>query len=344
MKIQFLPAGCGDAIILRFDDSLGNKRLIVVDFGREHYSEQENMINSLSSHLKECGAIDLFVVTHMDNDHIGGVVSLFKKEKVEITDNVEEWWLNHSLEIAKEKGIDNRKISASQELDLKEFLLKQGKCPDEPILAGNVKYVGGVKLEVLSPDISGYNSARDITLKEEKKRQQKIGAKISDHSLSFGELKTKQFECDTSKSNRSSIAFVIEFCGGKGLFLADAHPDVIVNSLKEMNVHSENKLNLDFVKISHHGSRKNTSPELLEVLRCSNFVISVNGTNGDALPDKEALFRIIKTGTKENPVNLYFTHSDKKLKEIFSPEELSNPNYHFELKYANNILTYPFEL
>jgi len=344
MKIQFLPAGCGDAIIIRFNDPLRKKRLIVIDFGKERYSGQEKMIDSLRSELKECGAVDLFIITHMDNDHIGGVVSFFKKGLDDITSNVNEWWLNHSLEIVPEVGDKKGKISASQEVDLKEFLTRDGKCPDKPILAREIKYIGGAKLDVLSPDVRGYSSAKNITLKEEKKRQQKIGAKIPDHKLTFEDLKDRQFENDGSLTNRSSIAFMFEYSGLKGLFLADSHPDVIVTSLKDKGVNSGNKINLDFVKISHHGSRKNTSKELLELLNCSNYVISVNGTNGDALPDKEALFRIIETGTKDSPVNIFFTHDDKKLRDIFSSAELNDPNYHFKLKYTKNILTFPFEL
>lgn len=344
MKIQFLPAGCGDAMILRFNNSKGKDKLIVIDFGKERYSGQEKMIKLLRNEIIECGSIDLFVITHMDNDHIGGVVSLFKKDYNDITDNVKEWWLNHSLEISQERDSVSGKINAVQAVNLKEDLTKLGKCPEKPILAGEIKNIGGVRIEVISPDIEGYNLARKITLKEEKKRQQKIGAKIPDHELTFGELKEKQFEKDSAPANRSSIAFVLDFGEIKGLFLADSYPDVIVNSLKRMGINSENKLNLDFVKISHHGSRKNTSPELLKLLRCSNYVISVNGTNGDALPDKEALFRIIETGTKDNPINLFFTHDDTKLRSIFSVEEIQNPNYHFIPRFPEGILTYPFEL
>jgi len=344
MKIQFLPAGCGDAIILRFNDSNEEKRLIVIDFGKERYKGQDRMLELLREEINNCGCIDLFVITHMDNDHIGGVVSLFKKKHKDITDNVKEWWLNHSLEIQQERDNVSGKINAVQEVDLKEYLVKQSKCPEKPILAGEIKNIGGVKIEVLSPDIDSYNSARKITLKEEKKRQQKIGAKIPDHGLNFGELKGKVFEKDGSPANRSSIAFVLNFGNVKGLFLADSHPDIIVNSLIKSGKNLENKLNLDFVKISHHGSRKNTSPELLELLQCSNFIISVNGTNGDRLPDKEALFRLIELGTKDNPINLFFTHDDQKLRSIFSNEEIKNPNYHFNLKFPIDILTYPFEL
>ena len=135
----------------------------------------------------------------------------------------------------------------------------------------------------------------------------------------------------------------MDYSGTRGLFLADAHADLIEDALKGMKYSSENKLSLDFVKVSHHGSRKNTSPELLELLDCPNYIISVNGTNAHALPDKEALFRIIKIGTKENPVTLYFTHEDRKLRSIFTQEERENPNYHFDLKFPKGILTYPFE-
>jgi beta-lactamase superfamily II metal-dependent hydrolase len=343
MKIQFLPAGCGDAIIIQFDDSSGEKRLIVVDFGKKRYADQPILIEALRTEIKGCKNIDLFVITHMDDDHIGGVVSLFEKEFTDITDKVNEWWLNHSLEISNSQENITNKINAPQAVDLKEFLTGLEKCPKKPILAGQKMYIGDAQIEVLSPDIKSYNKAKNITLKEEKKRLQKIGGKISDHSLAFEELQEKSFELDNSITNRSSIAFIIEIGYIKGLFLADSHPDIIEKALKQKGYHTKNKIKLDFVKVSHHGSRKNTSPQLLELLECSHYVISSNGRNGHELPDKEALFRIARTGTKEEPITLYFTHSDNVLRNIFSTTELSG-KYHFNTVFTDGILTYPFHL
>jgi len=339
VEVQFLPVGCGDAIIIMFHEM---KKLIVVDFGSERFGNKELLISHLKDAIQQIGQIDLFVISHMDDDHIGGVVSLFKQNETEITNKVNEWWLNHSLEI--KQTVSSKKITNKQEVDLKEFLVSIGKCPEEPILKGASKVFGEIRIEVLSPDIESYNNAKGITLAEERRRIHKIGAKISDHNLSIQELIGKQFVNDPSPTNRSSIAFLITAPNFKGLFLADSHPDIIVNSLKKLNYNdTTNKLKLDFVKISHHGSRKNTSDELLSLLDCPNFVVSCNGTNRPNLPDKEPLARIASIGSKDKIVNIFFTHKDSTLEGVFSKDELNDPSAHFKVFFPeNNVLKYPF--
>ncbi len=213
----------------------------------------------------------------------------------------------------------------------------------KPTIKGEIRLVANAKIIVLSPDEDSYNAAKQIAFKAEPNR--KIAAKAADHSLSIEELSKRNFELDDSKANRSSIAFLLELDDTRGLFLADAHPDVIVNSIREfeLNNNSDNKLELSFIKISHHGSRKNTNDELLDIIECQNYVISSNGTNGHLLPDKEALVRIIKKGTIEKPVNIFFTHDDKKLRAIFTHKELTDKAFHFNIHYPNPILTYPFQ-
>jgi beta-lactamase superfamily II metal-dependent hydrolase len=339
IEVQFLPAGCGDAIIIMFREM---KKLVVIDFGSERLDDQELLISYLKEAIQQIGQIDLFVISHMDDDHIGGVVSMFKQNEIDITNKVNEWWLNHSLEI--ERIDSSKKISSKQEVDLKEFLVSIGKCPEEPILKGDSKVFSEIRIDVLSPDIQSYNNALKITLAEERRRTHKIGAKISDHNLSIQELKCKKFVGDTSLTNRSSIAILIIAPDFKGLFLADSHPDIIINSLKELNYNdTTNKLKLDFVKISHHGSRKNTNDELLSLLDCSNFIISSNGINRHSLPDKEPLARIASKGRKDKIVNIFFTHKDSTLESVFSKDELNDPSAHFKVFFPeNNVLKYPF--
>ena len=55
----------------------------------------------------------------------------------------------------------------------------------------------------------------------------------------------------------------------KGLFIKKK------NTALQMQVHQP--LKIDYVKVSHHGSKANTNDELLSLLDCNNFIISANG-------------------------------------------------------------------
>ncbi|BAF71688.1 hypothetical protein [Sulfurovum sp. NBC37-1] len=128
-----------------------------------------------------------------------------------------------------------------------------------------------------------------------------------------------EFEEDKSLPNGSSIAFILEIGDKKILFLGDSHPSVIIDGLKELRYSNRNKLEIDFMKVSHHGSKANTSNELLEIIKCDKFIISTDGSK-HGLPNKETLARIIN---KHSGCKIYFTYPDL-IKKIFSEKELNN--------------------
>lgn len=98
-----------------------------------------------------------------------------------------------------------------------------------------------------------------------------ISASKNDIEDSIGE----KFIEDASVTNGSSMAFVLEVKDKRILFLADSHPNLIIKELK--NIYGEGLIWFDAIKISHHGSKGNTSPDLLEIIDSDNFFISTNG-------------------------------------------------------------------
>jgi beta-lactamase superfamily II metal-dependent hydrolase len=81
------------------------------------------------------------------------------------------------------------------------------------------------------------------------------------------------------------------------------------------------KLEVDFMQVAHHGSKNNTTDQLLELIACSDFIISADGINKHNLPHKETLARIIRE--KQKPVKFYFTHKNRVTESIFKVD--NNP-------------------
>jgi hypothetical protein len=75
------------------------------------------------------------------------------------------------------------------------------------------------------------------------------------------------------------------------LFTGDAHPSVLVASIDRFEAQSR-PLPIDVFKVAHHGSCHNTSPELIERIRCKHVLISTNGKKFDH-PDAECIARIV---------------------------------------------------
>ncbi len=92
---------------------------------------------------------------------------------------------------------------------------------------------------------------------------------------------------DDSIVNGSSISFILEYQNKKLLFLADAHPDIILENLLKFG-----ETHFDLVKLSHHGSKKNTTKNLAAILNSNLFLISTNGEKYDH-PDLEALAKVL---------------------------------------------------
>lgn len=101
---------------------------------------------------------------------------------------------------------------------------------------------------------------------------------------------------DTSKSNGSSISFILEHNDRKLLFLGDAHEDIIVDSLESYK-NCGNSLDFDVVKISHHGSIKNNF-RWIEKIKSKKYLISTNGEK-HGHPNKEVIAKILKFNKKE---------------------------------------------
>jgi hypothetical protein len=186
-----------------------------------------------------------------------------------------------------------------------EALLDEIGCERTPLIkAGQIHSVGPFKLTVLSPS---HNQLERLLHKWPSEDESgATAAHDNDYQLSLKEIwEADEFKSDSSVYNGSSIAFLLEIENTKMLFLGDAHDQVVVENIKELGFSETNKLQLDLVKVSHHGSQYNTSSEFLSLLQSSRYVISTNGSR-HGLPNKRAIARIIK----ETDGQICFNYSD----------------------------------
>ena len=106
---------------------------------------------------------------------------------------------------------------------------------------------------------------------------------------------------------------------------------VVVQSFE---IHGIDRLDAELVKLSHHGSKKNTNQELLDIVNSHRFIISTNG-NIHNHPNKEALSRIIKNPKRDNrEIEFWFNHEEDIYPKIFTDRELANREYNFRLVFS----------
>ena len=130
---------------------------------------------------------------------------------------------------------------------------------------------------------------------------------------------------DNDEVNGSSIAFILEYENKRIMFLGDCHPSVIEEELKKMGFDENNKIKIDLMKISHHGSKGNTSSGLLKIIDCNKFLICTNGKRFNH-PDKEVLARIIANKTDKNK-KIFINYRTRTIEPFLNEELMQKYNY-----------------
>jgi len=336
ISARVLKAKNGDCILLSwFHD--GTKRNILVDGGKSSVYKtvaQKGELYKALKKLRDNGErVDKLILTHIDDDHIGGLIKGFETGEL-LTDLCDSIWFNSGRLIKRDFNAEsipsneldlerkNRKdgeTSVKQGVTLEERIKELDIWDEELIVSGHSIEFYGAKITVLSPTLEKLSK---LLHKWEKEAPRSVtSASAKDYKAGIDELtKDDVFEGDKSIHNGSSIAFIFEYMSKNILLLGDAHDDVICNSLLDMlsdKGADEQILKIDCVKLSHHGSKYNTSYDFLRLIECKNFIISTDGSL-HGLPNKLTLARIIKTIDKPHLIFNY----PQLIKKIFTKKEL----------------------
>lgn len=333
IELNILKVNCGDSIIFKYLGVDNHFHNILIDGGLPMTYEMVLKPKILEIFNKN-EKIDLLIVTHYDNDHIGGILKFVYDDNIEKS-LVTKWWVNDKINFK-----SNTNISTSQLESLRSYLYSKGYNTLSNITNENdVEYLSGVKITVLSPSKNAYYDINNIS--SNYTIETNISSNLSDYKTLIGNFEIKTSKEDTSISNRSSIGVLIERFDFTFLFMADCVPSIIVESLNRRGYSSQNKLKIDYCKISHHGSKSNISIELLDILECSNYIISSNGLNRYNLPHKETFALILRSASRDinKKINFYFNQKDSLLESIFLVDG-SNAfeNYNFSIYYQDTII------
>lgn len=348
MHLNVLQANNGDSfhINIPFNKEIAN---ILIDggtgntyqFKNKKGKQEAGALKKLVEELKEKEEkIDLLILTHVDDDHIGGILKWFENDKG-ASNYIKKVWFNSGRLISEafEKpvikendislnSIDGYDTSIKQGATFEKLIEKKGIW-DRKIIKGITEIEEcGVKFTVLSPSLEKLEAL--LTKWEKEEPITETSAK-NDYDLTVKvHIENDSFAEDKSIHNGSSISFILEYEDKKLLFMGDAHPQVIVDNLSELGYSKDSPLEVEFLKISHHGSKANTSHELLEMIDTNKYIISSNGDKHQ-LPDKQCLSRIINHNNKAE----FFFNYPELIDKIFSEEDyVENPE--FEVVGLNN--------
>jgi len=326
MNIKVLKALNGDCIILNY--GINNDKYILIDggIGRECYRSLKVFMNGLEESNTE---LSLLVLTHIDADHIDGILKLFREDDFNYS-IINRMWFNYGdfldkgLEVCRNKEKDDIflqnngvKVSWRQGTSLEQILNKIGFQYKDIIKKFDEFIIDGAHITVLSPSLNILKEFNEHWCIE-KERSTEISS-VSDYDIPIEELNELEFHENISLANKSSIAFIFEFMGIKVLFLGDASATEVESALLELGYSEDKPLSVDICKLSHHASKHNTSNSLIRLLHCKNYIISTNLTS-TGRPSKECLSRIICNS--KQPVDFYCNY-EIDFTKMFTTEEFN---------------------
>jgi len=325
--IDMFPAREGDCIVVSYGDEVAPRR-ILIDYGRSA------TYTDLKEHLGDGPTeFELSIVTHVDRDHIEGILELIEDAAPPLRFN--DLWFNGYHHLS-----EYETFSARQGEILTEAITDNGwpwnnafdqkaVCvPDDGPLP-RIDLPGEMSLTLLSPNREKLGDLRPKWERECERAGIIAGVDSEDEefdgfevlgSIDIDDLASSPFRSDHSEPNGSSIAFIAEYDGRRVLFAGDAHVDLLIESLTRFAGPSGEPVKLDAFKTAHHGSKKNLSNELLKLIECPAYLISTNGSYFKH-PDCETMARIIKYGG-DNPTIVFNYRSEET--EVWDNEQWQN--------------------
>lgn len=332
--LEALPAAQGDALILHYGPTK-SPLVAVIDGGPSGVYKR-----ALRPRLEELRAsrepdaalpVQLLVVSHIDDDHIQGVLDLVQQLAREQEDGrassfaVGALWHNSFDDIVGGDGpasvpaavstlaagsaVTSARLSEPARLiaasiaqgrrlrDAAEALALEVNRPfDGPITAPRtVDWGDGLELIVVGPDQGRLDTLQrrwDREVRKESPSEATVAAYL-----------------DRSVFNLSSIVMLAKAKRKRILLTGDARGDDILAGLRAAGLLARPPLHVDVLKLPHHGSDRNVETDFFRQIVADHYVVSADGT--DHNPEMATL-EMISSARDDDDFVVHLTHGDGK--------------------------------
>ena len=307
VTIEMLPARLGDSLLVECHRGGKQPWRMLIDGGPP--DTWPRLAHRLGAIREPDRRLDLVVVTHIDSDHIGGLLPLFSAGVSGLSIN--EVWFNGHQHLPDERG-QSRSVAEGESL-----AAVLAGTPSGTAFSWNTTRNGaaiatpgeGEFLEIIMPDgptltvlsptprrlkilrakwVSALDKARRGEPEQLPAYEPMMGS-LEDLAL----LAAVPSPPDQSAPNGSSIGFLLEHRGATCLFTGDAFGNVLGAGLYGLACHrGVDSIAVDVFKLPHHGSKGNVISDLIRLAPARNYLVS---TNGDTFhhPDDVALARVV---------------------------------------------------
>jgi len=338
LTIEMLAAQQGDAVWIEYG-ARGAIHRVLIDAGTPASADTiKQRIERLPPDQRR---FDLLVVTHIDTDHIGGVLKLLTDRPAGLV--FDDVWFNawrHIERIPTSRlgpidgeilsvALDNLNWAWNAKFDGGAVMAGAAGVPPSRTLRGGMTLTvlspGAQQLAKLEKNWRSVIRAAGLDPKDpnrwarllDKAAKKGVSNSILGDRLDVAALGRSRFESDTAPANGSTIALLAEFEGASCLVSGDAYAPVMLDAISRLlEARGQTRLNVDAFKLPHHGSRYNVSNDLLKAVGSSQYLFSTNGAIFGH-PDDEAVARVLTSSTHSTKT-LHFNYPAETLRANYA--------------------------
>lgn len=354
MKLHIIQAEYGDCFIL--ESKIGKDSMNLLIDGGPYQTFKKHLKPALQK-LPLNGKLDLIVLSHIDNDHIIGLIELLEEIKTDREEGrkelveIRKLWHNsfHDLlglniepkELLRYILPSKNSISKDQHEKKKNFLnsvvmkgFQQGS--DLTLLAKSLKMTinegfknlilvnnspKSIRLKHVTFQIIGPTKRNLDKLKEEWKNW------INKNERNLNSVVELVQILDKSIPNLASIMLLVEIKNRKILFTGDGiGQDIIKLLAKNAMLDESGRFHVDILKVPHHGSDRNSTLEFFNTVYADYYIISANGRDDN--PSLETLKWIITCQTHRNNLKkIVFTNKTPNVTKVCKEYDQTKFNY-----------------
>ena len=353
LNIRTVQAAFGDSLILEFG-AAAQPRYVLIDGGPK--GVYENDLEAVLKSIKAAGHdLDLVVLSHVDNDHVVGLLDYFSNLEEEVANGTATlprakglWHNSFADTIGKGNDIQMQlqtaigtaaatmtdaskgflAIGEGRQLRIRAFQLGvplnapvQGNTVTVNAAAAPVQ-LANLTLRVVGPTEANLDALRKEWVKWLDKYKDKIKtdpqvAKMADKSI----------------PNLSSIVLWAEADGKTLLLTGDARGDFVIEGLEDAGIKKKGKpLAMDVLKLPHHGSNRNVDQAFFRTLTAKTYVVSADGTHDN--PDLDTLGWIATAAKQRNEkVTIWATNQTTATKAFQQKFKVSE--YPYTIRFRN---------
>lgn len=303
--LNVFQAFTGDAILLNYFGTDCEQYNILIDGGMPNTFKQ-----SIKKVVEDIDYLDYIFLTHIDRDHIGGILKLLESSYKNKIKNI---FFNSGNII---KIQNSTLISENDGNTLIKYINESTsiKTNKEEITIENNFDFNGLKIDFFSPTykaLEAFNKNYSIAcIKEEALISDTLQTKTTSSLEELSKIEFSEKNLNNDSANGVSLAMLLEYNNKKIFLLGDAKDSILIETLENKGYNNTERLKVDYMKLSHHGSKFHTSNKFLSLIDCLNFIISTNGSGKSRHPNIEVIARILchPNRDKEQKICFYFNY------------------------------------